>query len=214
MRRGARPCFVDLLVPGRRQYERCHPGDGTRDFAKDVAAFFGDLDERGAVCAHRRPAYRAAKTLELDAETLRLVEKTWKGFVKAGAKLDAAGKARLSALNEELSSLGTQFGQNVLADEKDWVLFLDEGDLAGLPDFLKSAMAEAAETRGQPGAYAVTLSRSIYEPFTTFSERRDLREKAFRAFIGRGESGGATDNSDGRGENAVAARRKGEARRL
>ena len=95
-----------------------------------------------------------------------------------------------------MPSLGAQFGQNVLADEKEWVLFLDEGDLAGLPDFLKGAMAQAAETRGEKGRYAVTLSRSIYEPFTTFSDRRDLREMAFRAFISRGENGGATDNRD------------------
>ena len=129
------------------------------------------------------------------AETLRLVEKSWKRFVKSGAKLDAAGKARLAAINEELSSLGTTFSQNVLADEKEWVMFLGEDDLVGLPEFLKSAMAGAAEARGRKGEYAVTLSRSIYEPFTTFSERRDLREKAFKAFIGRGETGGATDNA-------------------
>jgi len=74
-------------------------------------------------------------------------------------------------------------------------MFLGADDLAGLPDFLKSAMAGAAAERGRAGDYAVTLSRSIYEPFTTFSERRDLREKAFKAFIGRGETGGATDNA-------------------
>ncbi|RVC73528.1 peptidase M3, partial [Mesorhizobium sp. M4A.F.Ca.ET.022.05.2.1] len=68
--------------------------------------------------------------------------------------------------------------------------------LAGLPDFLKSAMAEAAEMRGQKGRFAVTLSRSIYEPFSTFSERRDLREIAFRAFTMRGQNGGATDNTE------------------
>ncbi len=69
----------------------------------------------------------------------------------SGAKLDAAGKARLAAINEELASLGARFGQNVLADEKEWVLFLDGDDLAGLPDFLTSAMAEAAESRGRKG---------------------------------------------------------------
>ncbi|MBA3448690.1 MAG: M3 family metallopeptidase [Pseudaminobacter sp.] len=149
------------------------------------AKLFGRIDDLHA---------RRAK-LGLDAETLRVLEKTWKRFVKAGARLDEAGKGRLSAINEELASLGAKFGQNLLADEKDWVLFLDGGDdLAGLPDFLKNAMAEAAEMRGRKGKYAVTLSRSIYEPFTTYSERRDLREKAFKAFIGRGETGGATDN--------------------
>src|SRR5690606_1291949 len=135
-------------------------------------------------------------TLDLDAETLRVLEKTWKRFVRSGAKLDEAGKARLAAINEELSSLGTKFGQNVLADESEWALFLDEPDLAGLPDFLKASMAEAAEMRGRKGRYALTLSRSLYEPFSTFSERRDLREVAWRAFTMRGQNGGASDNTE------------------
>jgi peptidyl-dipeptidase Dcp len=139
--------------------------------------------------------YRRRAELGLDAETLRVLEKTWKGFVRSGAKLSDDGKKRLAAINEDLSSLGTTFGQNVLADERDWALFLEEADLAGLPAFLKSAMAEAAETRGHKGRYAVTLSRSIYEPFTTFSERRDLRETAWRAFTMRGQNGGASDNT-------------------
>ena len=139
--------------------------------------------------------YRRRAELGLDAETLRVLEKTWKGFVRSGAKLSDDGKKRLAAINEDLSSLGTTFGQNVLADERDWALFLEEADLAGLPAFLKSAMAEAAETRGHKGRYAVTLSRSIYEPFTTFSERRDLRETAWCAFTMRGQNGGASDNT-------------------
>ena len=68
--------------------------------------------------------------------------------------------------------------------------------VAGLPEFLTSAMAQSAEARGEKGRFAITLSRSIYEPFTTFSDRRDLREIAFRAFISRGENGGATDNRE------------------
>ena len=140
--------------------------------------------------------YAKRNSLGLDAETLRVLERTWKDFVRSGAKLDEAGKTRLATINEELAGLGAQFGQNVLADEKDWMLLLDESDVAGLPDFLKGAMAQAAEARGKKGNYAVTLSRSIYEPFTTFSDRRDLREIAFRAFINRGENGGATDNRE------------------
>jgi len=165
-----------------------------REISPKMSRHFSAISMNEALFARIDDLYTRRAELELDAETLRLVEKSWKGFVKSGARLDAPGKARLSSINEELSSLGTQFGQNTLADEKDWALFLDESDLAGVPDFLKDAMAEAAETRGRAGSFAVTLSRSIYEPFTTFSERRDLREKAFRAFIGRGESGGANDN--------------------
>ena len=166
-----------------------------RAVAPKMSRHFSAISMNEKLFARIDDLYQRRATLKLDAEALRVLEKTWKGFVRSGAKLDAAGKKRLAAINEELSSLGTSFGQNVLADERDWALFLDEADLTGVPEFLKSAMAEAAETRGQKGRYAVTLSRSIYEPFTTFSERRDLREVAWRAFTQRGQNGGASDNT-------------------
>ena len=167
-----------------------------REIAPKMAKHWSAISMNSALFARLDALYQMRAELGLDAETLRVLERSWKNFVRAGAKLSDADKKRLSAINEELASLGATFGQNVLADEKEWALFLDGGDdLAGLPEFLKSAMAEAAEQRGRKGKYAVTLSRSIYEPFTTFSERRDLREKAFRGFAMRGENGGATDNS-------------------
>ncbi len=166
-----------------------------REISPKMSRHFSAISMNEKLFARIDDLYQRRASLGVNSETLRLVEKSWKRFVKSGARLDAAGKARLAAINEELSSLGTTFSQNVLADEKEWVMFLGADDLAGLPDFLKSAMASAAESRGRKGEYAVTLSRSIYEPFTTFSERRDLREKAFKAFIGRGETGGATDNA-------------------
>ncbi|CAH2395810.1 Peptidase M3 [Mesorhizobium escarrei] len=166
-----------------------------RDISPRMSRHFSAISMNERLFARIDDLYQRRDALKLDAETLRVLEKTWKNFVRSGAKLDAEGKKRLAAINEELSSLGTNFGQNLLADERDWALFLDAADLAGLPEFLKSAMAEAAEMRGQKGRYAVTLSRSIYEPFSTFSERRDLREIAFRAFTMRGQNGGATDNT-------------------
>jgi peptidyl-dipeptidase Dcp len=166
-----------------------------REVAPKMSRHYSAMSMNEKLFARIDDLYQRRATLGLNPETLRLVEKSWKGFVKSGAKLDSDGKKRLAAINEELSSLGIAFSQNVLADEKEWVMFLGADDLAGLPDFLKSAMAGAAAERGRAGDYAVTLSRSIYEPFTTFSERRDLREKAFKAFIGRGETGGATDNA-------------------
>ena len=91
--------------------------------------------------------------------------------------------------------LGTAFSQNVLADEQSYALVLDgEAELAGLPDFVRAAARAAAEERGLPGKHVITLSRSSIEPFLQFSSRRDLREKAFRAWIARGDQGGATDN--------------------
>jgi peptidyl-dipeptidase Dcp len=136
-------------------------------------------------------------SLGLTLEETRVLERHWKGFVKSGAKLPKEQQKRLAEINEMLSSLGTSFGQNVLADEKNWFLLLsDETELSGLPDFVRDAMAAAAEARGEKGKYAVTLSRSIIEPFLTFSDRRDLREQAFNAWTARGENPGPTDNRE------------------
>ncbi len=139
-----------------------------------------------------------ARRVEIDMtpEQARVLELTWKGFVRSGAKLGEADKTRLKAINERLSVLGTQFSQNVLKDEASFALILDgEDDLAGLPDFLKQAMAKAAEDHGHKGKHAVTLPRSIVEPFLTFSSRRDLREKVRKAWDARGANGGETDNA-------------------
>lgn len=131
----------------------------------------------------------------LDAEQARLLERTYKGFIRSGAKLGPDDKKRLAAINERLAALGTQFGQNVLKDESSYALVIeDEAGLAGLPAFLVAAMARAAADRGHDGKHAVTLSRSIIEPFLTFSSRRDLREEAFAAWSRRGENGGPSDN--------------------
>ena len=165
-----------------------------REIAPKMSRHFSGIAMNAPLFARIDALYQKRAELDLDPETQRVLERSWKGFVRSGAKLDDAGKKRLTAISEELAGLGTRFSQNMLADERDWVLFLDADDLAGLPEFVKGAMAEAAESRGQKGRYAVTLSRSIYEPFTTFSERRDLREIAFRAFTMRGQNGGASDN--------------------
>ncbi|MDI3470482.1 MAG: Dipeptidyl carboxypeptidase Dcp [Pseudolabrys sp.] len=138
--------------------------------------------------------HQRRSNLGLDPEQLRVLERYHTRFVRAGAALDRKAQEKLAAINERLASLGTQFGQNVLADEKSYALILDEADLAGLPDFARAAAKAAAEERGHPGKYAITLARSSAEGFLQFSSRRDLREKVMAAWLARGESGGATDN--------------------
>jgi len=147
-----------------------------------------------ALYARIAELYRRRDALGLDAEQARVLERYHTRFVRAGGALEQPSQDRLAAINERLASLGTQFGQNVLADEKAYALILEEGDLAGLPDFARAAARAAAQERGQPGKYAITLARSSVETFLQFSARRDLREKALQAWTGRGESGGATDN--------------------
>lgn len=132
--------------------------------------------------------------LNLTVEQERVLDYTWKGFVRAGAELDEAGKERMRAVTERLATLGTTFSQNILKDESGWALELREDDLAGLPDFLVSALAQAASDRSLQG-HVMTLGRSMVEPFLTLSPRRDLREKVFRAWVKRGEMGGDTDNT-------------------
>ena len=123
----------------------------------------------------------------LTPEQARMLDLAHKRYVRAGARLDEAGRARMQAIMRRLSELGTAFSQNVLKDEAAWTMQLGPDDLAGLPDsFVDAARAEAAR-RGLPGA-VVTLARSSVEPFLTFSARRDLREAAFRAWAARGET--------------------------
>ncbi|RDI62602.1 M3 family metallopeptidase [Microvirga subterranea] len=139
--------------------------------------------------------HRRRETLGLDAEQARVLDRYHTIFVRAGARLGPEEKKRLAAITERLASLGTQFSQNVLADEKSYRLVLDgEADLAGLPPFLVEAAAQAAEDAGLNGKHVITLSRSSIEPFLQFSSRRDLREQAFKAWAARGDAGGATDN--------------------
>ena len=129
--------------------------------------------------------------LGLDAERLRVLDRYHTAFVRNGGGLPEATKKRLAEINERLATLGTQFGQNVLADEKDYMLVLaGQDDLAGLPASFVSAAARTAADRGLPGMHGITLSRSSIEPFLQFSVRRDLREKAFAAWTRRGETGG------------------------
>src|SRR5512144_208729 len=138
--------------------------------------------------------YVRRDTLSLDAEQARVLERYHTRFARSGAALDKKSQDRLAAINERLASVGTQFGQNVLSDEKSFVMVLEESDLAGLPDFARAAARAAADERGHSGKYVITLARSSVETFLQFSARRDLREKAFQAWISRGENGGATDN--------------------
>ncbi len=132
-------------------------------------------------------------TLGLVEDQMRLLERVHLGFIRSGAALAPAEKARMTAITERLAVLHTQFGQNVLHDEKAWHLPLAETDLDGLPDFARLGARQAAAARGLEGAI-VTLSRSSIDPFLTFSDRRDLRQAAYEAWIARGTHPGPHDN--------------------
>jgi peptidyl-dipeptidase Dcp len=131
----------------------------------------------------------------LNGEQRRVLDGYHRAFVRAGAALDANAKRRMAAIAARSSVLATRFSQNLLADEQAFVLVLDgETELAGLPDAVRAAAARAAEDLGMRGKHAITLARSSVETFLQYSARRDLREKAFNAWIARGANGGERDN--------------------
>ena len=134
-------------------------------------------------------------SLRLSSEQLRLLERSYTRFHRAGAGLEEAAKKRMAKINERLAQLGTTFSHHLLGDEQDWFMELGEGDRDGLPESFVAAAKAAAEDRGMEGKAIVTLSRSSVEPFLKSSARRDLREKVYKAFIARGDNGNANDNN-------------------
>jgi peptidyl-dipeptidase Dcp len=168
-----------------------------RDLAPLEAAHWNAILMDEALFGRADALYQRRADLKLDPEKARLVERYHLKLTRAGAALDVQRKARLAAINEQLATLGTEFGQHVLADEQDYALTLaNEHDLEGLPHFVRAAARAAGEERNLAGKHVITLSRSSVVPFLQFSARRDLREKLFRAWIARGDNGGSTDNKE------------------
>jgi len=164
-----------------------------RDFSPKLSAHFSEISANKALFARVDAVWQTRDGLDLTDEQARVLMLTHRGFVRAGAALTGAQEARMKEIKNRLAVLGTQFAQNLLADERSWFMKLGEGDLDGLPDFVIDT-ARAAGDEKEAGGPVVTLSRSLITPFLQFSPRRDLRERAFRAWESRGANGGETDN--------------------
>ena len=167
-----------------------------REMAPKLAAFNDQITQNPALFKRIETVYNAPATKKLTPEQQRLVEVDYKQFVRAGARLDATAKARVSAINQQLAGLFTNFSQNVLADEADSVLVLKtDKDLGGLSASLRDAAKTTAASRKIMAAGVITNTRSSVDPFLTYSDQRQLREKAWRMFTNRGDNGGAHDNN-------------------
>ncbi|MDM7255254.1 MAG: M3 family metallopeptidase [Paracoccus sp. (in: a-proteobacteria)] len=166
-----------------------------RDFAPRLADYRSRLSMDPRL--HARVAQVARGADALPPEDARVTRLLLRDLVRAGAALAPEARARMAEIRSRMAVLSTQFAQNVLTDERDFVLPVPQDALAGLPDWLRSAMRAAAQARGRDG-YVVTLSRSLIVPFLEYAEDRALRETAFRAWAARGSGagagGGATNN--------------------
>ena len=167
-----------------------------REMAPRLAAFQDQITQNEPLFKRVEAVYNSPAKAKLNSEQQRLTWLYYTNFVRAGSRLNADAKKRLSQINQQLAGLYTKFSQNVLAEETDQFLVLkSEDELAGLPQSLRDAAAAAAETKKQPGTWVIMNTRSSIDPFLTYADRRDLREKAWRMFVNRGDNGGEHDNN-------------------
>ncbi len=167
-----------------------------REMAPRLAAFNDQITQNEALFKRIEAVYNSPAKAKLTPEQQRLAWLYYTNFVRAGARLPPEAKKQLSEINQKLAGLYTKFSQNVLAEETDQFLVLkSEEELAGLPQSVRDAAAAAAEAKKQPGSWVIMNTRSSVEPFLIYSDRRDLREKAFRMFVNRGDNGGEHDNN-------------------
>lgn len=164
-----------------------------RDLAPKMSAFSSEVTNNKPLFARIEALWQSRNTLDLTPEQMRVLTLYRRMFVRSGGLLEGSDAARLTEVKSRLAVLGTQFSQNLLADERDWFIDLTEADLTGLPDFVVASAKAAGAERGRSGPI-LTLNRSLIVPFLQFSSRRDLRKTAYEAWVARGANGNAHDN--------------------
>jgi peptidyl-dipeptidase Dcp len=161
-----------------------------------LAAFSDKISQNEALFKRIEAVYNSPEKSKLTPEQQRLTWRYYTNFIRAGAKLGANEKKRLSEINQQLAGFYTRFSQNLLADETDLFLVLkDESELAGLPQSLRDAAAQNASSKNLKGSWVIANTRSSVDPFLTYSDRRDLREKVWRMFVNRGDNTDKNDNN-------------------
>lgn len=162
-----------------------------------LSAHSNDISMNQELFARIRSVYQGRRDMGLDTEQLRTVETYYRDFERNGAALPEEKREVLKQLNERMSMISLRLGENQLAETNDFQLILeDESDLAGLPQGVISAAAEAAVRAGYDGKWMITLHNPSWIPFLQYSERRDLREKVFTGYFMRGDNNNEYDNKE------------------
>jgi len=170
--------------------------DIQKEMVPKISAFNSSITGNEKLFAKVKAVYQSAELKTLTSEEQRVTWLTYNGFASNGATLLGDAKARYAAINQEVAGLQTQFANNVLADEENYALFLNSEQLSGLSESLISAAANAAKNLGEEGQYAITNSRSSMDPFLTYSDERELREKVWTTYYNRANNGDEFDNND------------------
>ena len=141
-----------------------------------------------------KSVYDVRSSIDLDADQKRLLDVTYDSFVRSGALLDDQTKDRLKQINEELSMISVKYGNNILAENNNFVLEVSKDELDGLPTGVKSAAKEKAVEMGMKDKWVFTLQKPSLIPFITYSDERELREKIYKAYLNRGNNNDTYDN--------------------
>jgi len=165
------------------------------EMAPKLSAFFSKINQNEKLFARVQAVYNSDEVKTLTPEQQRLVSLTYNGFARNGATLKGDAKKRYAAINQRLAELHTKFGNNVLADEESYVLYLTKDQLGGLTESIISAAASAAESRDHKDEYAITNTRSSMDPFLTYSTERKLRQQVWNSYYNRGNNGDEFDNN-------------------
>lgn len=167
-----------------------------KELAPTLSAYGSKITQNEKLFKRIETVYKSDSYKTLTPEQQRITWLRYNSLTRNGATLNAEDKKRYAAINQELATLHTQFASNVLADEENYVVYLTEQQLSGLPDSVISAAAAAAKQRGKPGQYAITNSRSSMDPFLTYSTERALRQQVWENYYSRGNNGDEYDNSE------------------
>lgn len=169
----------------------------SRELSPLLSKHSDDISLNPKLFARVKAVHDSMEQLSLDKEQKKLVEETYKSFVRSGANLDSANQARLRELNSEIAMLQLTFGQNMLKETNDFQLIIDKKeDLAGLPETLIANAAETAKETGMEGKWIFTLHNPSVMPFLQYAENRNLREKIFKGYINRGNNNNEADNKE------------------
>ncbi|MGB5626995.1 MAG: M3 family metallopeptidase, partial [Woeseiaceae bacterium] len=169
--------------------------DIQQEMAPRLSEFNSRITQNDALFQRVKSVYESDQSKTLPSYEQRLIWLTYDGFASDGATLKGEAKERYAAIDQRLAELYAQFGNNVLADEEGYVTYITSDQLGGLPESFAAAAKTAAEEREHPGEYAITNTRSSMDPFLTFSDERDLREKVWGTYYSRGDNGDAHDNN-------------------
>ena len=166
------------------------------EMAPVLSEFSSKISQNKELFNRINTVYNNSLENPLEPDQQRVVQLVYDGFAMNGAELDEVKKVRYAEINKELSTLYTNFSNNILADEENYVVYLTKDQLSGMSESMVKSAAKTASDNGKEGMYAITNTRSSMDPFLKYSNERSLREQVWKNYYSRGDNGDEFDNNE------------------